>query len=256
MIAWTTSCTSTPLPFRRGLAAPSRLRYERLRERDVLREDRVQLPVRPLDQQVAALRFADRVPPEVPLDRRPGSLVERRDDRLVVQRVDLLRDGLDDLTNGIRLRGPGVDRLPRAAVRLEVRLHEARVSRRALLWEPVAGAEDPVDVLRAHLARELRRIVRPVREEEELTAEIQLDHRLDLRVRVVALRAADDGVRMLRRDLLNDRSHVGGLGRVDSLEDGLDTRFLEERSHAISDRRRERVVERGVGRSLGPRRLR
>jgi len=32
--------------------------------------------------------------------------------------------------------------------------------------------------------------------------------------------------------------------------------LLEERSHAISDRRRERVVERGVGRSLGPLRLR
>ena len=125
-------------PFARCLLAPGGLRDERLVQRDVLRVDGVELAADPLDEQVAALRLADRVPAQVALDRRPGALVQRRDDLLVVDRVDL---------RSRRPRRPGRRRRPRpsrgrsvrrAAVRLEVGLDERGVPGRLRLREPVA----------------------------------------------------------------------------------------------------------------------
>ena len=89
-------------------------------------------------------------------------------------------------------------------------------------------------------------IVRPVREEDELRAVLELDQRLDLRVGVVVLRAADDEVGLLARVLRDDRRQVRRLGRVDRLVNGLDPRGLEQRADAVGDRRCERVVERRV----------
>src|SRR6516164_1597175 len=91
MQAWTKTC------MRRVLASPGRLRRERLRDRDLRREDREQLALHPLDEQVLPVRLAVGVPGQVPLDRRPRALVQGRDDRLVVDRVRLGDGELEQL---------------------------------------------------------------------------------------------------------------------------------------------------------------
>src|SRR6266852_5213900 len=171
-------------------------------QRDLLRIDGIELPVHPLDEQIAALRLADAVPPQDALHRRPASLVQRRDDLAVVERVRFCDCQLEHLASCERLWRSWVDRA--FAVFLRVYGDERLVARRLGLREPVAAAEDAVDVLRADLARKLGGIVRPVGEEEELRAELELDHRLYLGVRVVVLRTADDEVRLHRRILGND----------------------------------------------------
>src|SRR5207253_4207112 len=86
-----------PLYRSAALAAPPRLWRERSRERNVLREDRTQLSVHPFDEQVTSLRLADRVPAQHALHRRPTAGMQGRDDLLVVDRMNLLRDVLHDL---------------------------------------------------------------------------------------------------------------------------------------------------------------
>src|SRR5689334_16777842 len=96
MAACTTRCISSPgtrgsepSAARFGLAAPRRLRDHRIVLRDRRRVDRDQLTVDPLEQQVLALGLPHVVPREIPFHARPRSLVQRLDDLLVVQRVQL-----------------------------------------------------------------------------------------------------------------------------------------------------------------------
>src|SRR3954467_8593619 len=60
-------------------------------------EHRQQLAADPLRQELRARRRADGVAAQVALDRRPPALVQRRDDRLVVDRAGLLGHVLDQL---------------------------------------------------------------------------------------------------------------------------------------------------------------
>src|SRR6266849_2088779 len=133
---------------------------------DLLRIDGIELPLHPLDAQIAALRLADAVPSQDALHCRPASLVQRRDDLAVVERARLCDRQLEHLAGCERLWRSWVDRA--FAVFLGVRGDKRLVARRLGLREPVAAAEDAVDVARADLARKLGGIVRPVREEEEL----------------------------------------------------------------------------------------
>src|SRR5664279_212289 len=250
MHAWMRRCTGEG-PGAPVLALPGGLGNGRRVSRDVRRVDREQLASDPLDEAVVALRAAVGVPAEVALDGRPDARVQRLDDGRVVDGLRLRGHGLDQLPDGVGLGGAGVDREAIATELLEVRRDERRVAGRLRVGEPVSAREDAVDVARADLARELDGRVRPVREEQELRVELQLDHGLDLRVGVVRLRAGDHHVGLRGRDLRDDRREVGGLGRVDRLEDGLDAGLLELAPHAVGDRRRERVVERRVGGRLG-----
>src|SRR5438105_13757264 len=182
-------------------------------QRDLLRIDGIELPVHPLDEQIAALRLADPVPPQDALHRWPASLVQRRDDLAVVERVRFCDRQLEHLASCERLWRSWVDRA--FAVFLRVCGNERLVARRLGLREQVAAAEDAVDVLRANLARSLSGIVRPVGEEEELRAELELDHRLYLGVSVVVLRTADDEIRLLRRILRDGRRQIRPPLRID-----------------------------------------
>src|SRR5207244_7945651 len=148
---------------------------------------------------------------------------------------------LEHLASCERLWRSWVDRA--FAVFLRVCGDERLVARRLGLREPVAAAEDAVDVLRADLARKLGGIVRPVGEEEELRAEPELDHRLYLGVRVVVLRTADDEIRLHRRILGDDRRQVGRLRRVDRLVYSPNYLLVQQRLDAVVDRGRERTVQ-------------
>src|SRR6266568_6391558 len=81
------------------LLSPGRLRVGRLGEGKALRVDGEQLPVDPLDEQVAAVRRPVGVPRDVPLERCPGALVQRSDDGLVVDRARLLDGELEKLAD-------------------------------------------------------------------------------------------------------------------------------------------------------------
>src|SRR5712672_1559411 len=107
MHAWMKRCTGSSST--RALALPGRLGNRRSVQRHGLRVDGQQLAADPLDEAVLALRAAVGVPAQVPLDRRPHAPVQGLDDRRVVDRVRLGRDGLDQLSDGVGLGRAGVD---------------------------------------------------------------------------------------------------------------------------------------------------
>src|SRR3954453_8302996 len=110
MMAWISRCNAA-LPFGAGYlaAAPVGLRLYGLGERRRGRVDGLQLAVHPLEQHVTSLRGAVRVPADVALHARPRAVVQRADDRLVVDLAGLLRHRLDQLTHRVGLRRGRVD---------------------------------------------------------------------------------------------------------------------------------------------------
>src|SRR5438045_2908050 len=112
MQAWTTTCTSS-------LFAPGRLRCNRRVQRDLLGVDRQQLPAHPLDEEVASLRLADRVPAQDAFDRRPAAAVEGVDDLAVVERFRLRNRELEHLAGRVGLGRGRVDAAGVAPVLLQ-----------------------------------------------------------------------------------------------------------------------------------------
>ncbi len=206
----------------------------------------------PLHQGELAVRLAVGVPGQRAKQRRPGTRVQHLDDRRVVDLAGLLRDLLQELAAGERLGGAGVDLLRGAAVLLDVGGGERGAAGRGGPGEPVGGGHDARRVTDADLLRELLRGVGSVGQVHELRVDLQLHQRLDLGVGVLVLRAADQHVRAGGRDAGHHRRQVLRLGRVHLLEHGPDAGGLELGPDALRDRRRERVVQFGVRRGLGP----
>ena len=173
---------------------------------------------------------------QVALDRRPRALVQRGDDLLVVDRLRLLRRP-PARPGRRRTPRPRSGRSSAGCRRTPSRTPSRR--RRCRASSPAGTSRPPLKIPLTFFAPTLlgnsAGSFGPFARNRNFGLNFACTSRLDLRVRVAVLRAADDRVRCFDGDLLDDRRHVGRLGRIDRLVDGLDAALLED---ARASRRR------------------